>query len=183
MAQGNFQACLDVVLAEEGGFVDDPADPGAATNLGVTQASWQTWVGKNRPVTVADIRALTVSDVTPLYEQVFWGGTHAAYLPAGVDLATFDWAVNSGVRRGNQGLQEALGVAQDGLVGPTTINAASASPAADVINKICDCRAAFYKSLPQDEFARFEGGWMHRVEAVRAAALKMAAEAPAPTPT
>jgi lysozyme family protein len=175
--QNNFQACLDEVLKLEGGWVDDPADPGGATNLGVTLNTWRTWVGVNKAVTVADIKALTPADVAPLYQQVFWKGCAGEYLPAGADLATFDWCVNSGVRRGNQGLQEALGVSQDGLVGPETLKAAAAMGDKVLVNAICDKRAAFYEAQPEGEKEEFLDGWLNRVEAVRGVALGMIANA------
>ena len=58
---GNFEKCLEYVLHHEGGFVDHPQDPGGATNLGCTKATWEKWIG--RPCTVAEIKALTPDDV------------------------------------------------------------------------------------------------------------------------
>lgn len=174
MAQGNFAACLAVVLKLEGGYSDSPTDPGKSTNLGVTQATWQAWVGKNKVVTVSDIKALVPADVAPLYQSVFWKGCHADLLPAGVDLAVFDWSVNSGVHRGVCKLQEALGVTQDGLAGPMTLNAASAMPAAELIDKICDLRVSFYENFPN--VAEREAdlhGWLNRVATIRADAKAM----------
>lgn len=177
--QGNFTACLNEVLKLEGGYVNNPNDSGGPTNLGVTLDTWRTWKGKNAVVTVVDIRALTVADVTPLYQTVFWKGCAGEYLPLGADLATFDWCVNSGVRRGNVGLQEALGVKKDGLIGPMTLKAAAATEGSALVNAICDKRAAFYKALvakePKD--ATFLHGWLNRIEAVRSVAIAMAGAA------
>jgi lysozyme family protein len=175
VATNNFEPCLDVVLAEEGGFVDDPEDPGKATNLGVTQAVWQQWVGASRVVTVADIRALTRADVTPLYQQVFWRGTHAELMPAGVDLAAFDWAVNSGVGGAMRAVQDALGIPSDGLVGPVTLQALSAKPPDVIINLICNVRLGFLEKNP--EWPKFGHGWTNRVASIRFEAIAMAAEA------
>ena len=57
MAANNFAACLRLVLSHEGGFVDHPKDPGGVTNLGVTQRTWEDWIG--RRVNKAAMRALT----------------------------------------------------------------------------------------------------------------------------
>ena len=170
---GNFQACLDEVLKLEGGWSDNPVDKGGPTNLGVTLETWRIWIGVNKVVTAADIKALTETDVAPLYQTVFWKGCAGDYLPKGADLATFDWCVNSGVRRGNVGLQEALGVGQDGLVGPVTLQKAAAMDPKALVNSICDKRAEFYKSLPEAEQEEFLRGWLSRVEAVRGVALGM----------
>jgi lysozyme family protein len=175
VATNNFEPCLDVVLAEEGGFVDNPEDPGKATNLGVTQAVWQQWVGASRVVTVADIRALTRADVTPLYQQVFWRGTHAELMAAGVDLAAFDWAVNSGVGGAMRAVQDALGIPSDGLVGPVTLQALAAKPPEDVVNLICNARLAFLEKDP--DWAEFGRGWTDRIATIRAHAIAMAAAA------
>src|SRR5580658_7273251 len=99
-----FEACLPVILASEGGFVDDPADPGGATNLGVTRATLSSWLG--RPATIAEVETLS---------------------PPGVDLMVFDAAVNQGVARAFATLQSALGVAADGGFGPTTKAALTAA--------------------------------------------------------
>jgi lysozyme family protein len=89
-----FETCLGFVLKEEGGFVDHPQDPGGATNHGITKDTWEAWAKK--PATVADIRNLTVADVVPIYRDRYWEAAKCPRLPLGVDLAVFDFAVNSG---------------------------------------------------------------------------------------
>ena len=166
MTAANFDACFAQEMIEEGGWSDNPDDPGKATNWGVTQATWQTFVGASKVVTVADIKALTQADVLPLY-RVFWRGCNANYLPDGVDLVTFDWCVNSGVGRGNEGLQEALGVTVDGLVGPKTLNAATNGDHAAVIGRVSELRADLYRG---------RGYWLDRIGHIHAAAHDMIAE-------
>jgi len=65
-----FEPALKIVLRHEGGFVNDPTDPGGATNLGVTKKNWELWVG--HVVDLSVIEQLTVADVTPLYKKWFW---------------------------------------------------------------------------------------------------------------
>ena len=79
-----FAACLPIILASEGGFVDDPQDPGGATNLGITLTTLSGWRG--RPTTVADVRALTQWDVAPIYQADYWNAAHCGDCPAGVDM-------------------------------------------------------------------------------------------------
>jgi lysozyme family protein len=124
---------------------------------------------------VADIRALTRTDVAPLYQQVFWRGTHAELMPAGVDLAAFDWAVNSGVGGAMGAVQAALGIPSDGLVGPVTLQALSAEPPEDIVGLICDARLVFLRKGPN--WAEFGRGWTNRVYAIRAKATAMASAA------
>ena len=91
----NFDQCLALVLKEEGGYVNDPRDPGGRTNHGVTQKVWEDWVG--HPVTEDDMKNLSVQDVAPLYKKNYWDKINGDSLPLGIDYATFDMAVNSGV--------------------------------------------------------------------------------------
>lgn len=155
----NFPSCLDIILESEGGFVDDPADPGGATNLGITLNTLSGWRGT--PQTIADVEALTKADVAPIYKAEYWGISGCPDWPGGVDLMVFDMAVNSGVARAVRTLQTAVGVVADGIIGPRTKAAVSMANPADVINEIAALRVSFYKSLPT--FARFGKGWLARV--------------------
>ena len=105
-----FADCLSIILESEGGFVDDPQDPGGATNLGVTLATLAGF--RRRPVTVADVRALTVADVAPIYQADYWNVAHCGDCPAGLDLMIFDEAVNQGPGRAIRSLQRVIGVAR-----------------------------------------------------------------------
>ena len=168
---GNFERCLKEVLKHEGGYVDHPADPGGATNRGVTKRVWEEWVGHE--VTKDDIKALTVDDVTPLYRKRFWDACKCDNLHGGVDYVVFDVAVNSGTGRAAKFLQEAVGVTADGSIGPRTLAAANDFGPNLIINKMCDRRESFYRSLPT--FKTFGKGWMRRAEEVRKKALEMLA--------
>jgi len=167
----NFEKCLAEVLKHEGGYVDHPADPGGATNRGVTKKAWEEYVG--REVTKDDIKALTVEDVTPFYRKRYWDACKCDNLHAGVDYVVFDVAVNSGTGRAAKFLQEAVGVTADGSIGPRTLAAAEAFGANLIINKTCDRRESFYKSLPT--FPTFGKGWLRRCDEVHKKALEMAA--------
>src|SRR5262245_15160238 len=70
MAAGNFEACLKFVLQFEGGFVNNPADPGGPTNLGVTQTTLSAFLGRH--ATVDEVKALTPEKVAPIYRFRFW---------------------------------------------------------------------------------------------------------------
>ena len=167
----NFDACLSEVLKHEGGYVDHPADPGGATNRGVTKKAWEEYVGHE--VTKDDIKALTVADVTPFYRKRYWNVCKCDGLPAGLDYVVFDIAVNSGTGRAAKFLQSAVGVAADGSIGNLTLAAVGNSTLStgELINIICDRRGKFYESLPT--FATFGKGWMRRCEEVRSKALTM----------
>ena len=90
----NFERALSLVLEHEGGYVDHPRDPGGATNLGITLDTLSSWLG--RVATKADVLALKVSDVGPIYRRRYWDTIEGDELPDGLDYAVFDFAVNSG---------------------------------------------------------------------------------------
>lgn len=178
MSSSNFQACLRFTLKYEGGYVDHPADPGGATNLGITIAVLSAWRG--RTVTKAEVKALKVDEAGAIYRARYWDKVEASKLPPGVDLAVFDYAVNSGPARAAKALQRVVGVAADGVVGMDTIQAVASRKPRDVIAALCDERLRFVKSLKT--WATFGKGWSNRIGAVKSAALRMAAnEAPADT--
>ena len=165
----SFADCLPIILASEGGFVNDPKDPGGATNLGVTLGTLSGWLG--RPATVAEVQALTAASVAPIYQADYWNAAHCEDCPAGVDLMVFDEAVNQGVGRAVRALQAAVGVTADGAVGPATLAAVGAADPKATVNAIAASRVAFYRALPT--FPHFGKGWLARVARTQAAALKM----------
>lgn len=170
MAAANFERALSLVLIHEGGYVDHPKDPGGATNLGITIGTLSDWLG--RPATKAEVKALTRASVAPIYRKNYWDAIRADDLPAGVDYCAFDFAVNSGRKRGAMALQRAVGVADDGAVGKITLAAASGKPAAQTIERICADRLTFLRKL--STWPTFGKGWSSRIEGVRAEALALA---------
>ena len=171
MVATNFQRAVDHVLASEGGYVDHPQDPGGATNHGITRATLAQYRG--REVSKADMQALGRAEATAIYRQDYWNAVRADALPGGVDFAVFDCAVNSGPRRAVLILQETLGVARDGIVGPATLQAAGAGDPAVVVNRYCALRRVFLGRLPTASI--FGNGWRRRVEAVERNALAIVA--------
>ena len=165
----NFEQCLALVLKSEGGFVNNPKDPGGMTNLGVTKKVWEDWVG--HPVDEAVMRSLGPQDVAPLYKKNYWDKIKGDDLPMGVDYACFDLAVNSGVGRAAKMLQQAVGVSADGAIGPATMDAVEKANPRDVATEICDLRLNFLQSLPT--FATFGKGWSRRVAEVEKTAFEM----------
>lgn len=171
----NFARALALVLKSEGGWSDNPADPGGATMKGVTLATFRAYIKPGG--TKAELRAITDAQLSTCYRRRYWDAVHGAELPDGVDYATMDFGVNSGPSRSAKYLQGVVGAVQDGRIGPATIAAIKAKPAADVINALCDARLAFLRRL--DTWPTFGKGWTSRVASVRAQALAMAAQ-PAP---
>ena len=164
-----FTACLKVVLDNEGGFADDPQDPGGPTKQGVTLNMLSAYLG--RSATIADLKALTPRQLGDIYSHYFWRPAHAADCPAGVDLMVLDAAVNSGPARAVRWLQQAVGVMPDGAVGPATLKALGAEPPERVITLYAALRTSFLRGLPD---ASHFPGWFSRVTRTAASAQAMA---------
>ena len=84
----NFDKCMEMLLQNEGGFVNHPSDPGGMTNLGVTKSTWDHFYGDN--IDEERMKNITVDDVKPLYRTNYWERCHFGDLPSGVDWAVFD---------------------------------------------------------------------------------------------
>ena len=171
MSQSNFETCLALMFAHEGGYVDHPKDPGGRTNHGVTQRVWEEWVGHE--VDEKQMRALTHEMVAPLYKRKYWDACRADDLVAGVDYVVFDVAVNSGPGRAIKFLQSCVGVTVDGGFGPATLAAVKEAEKdqARLIEMYCAKRLEFLQSLKT--FETFGKGWSRRVQEVKDKALKM----------
>lgn len=174
MARSRFDICLDEVLRHEGGYADHPDDPGGATNMGITRRTLAGWrnISPWTALPKSAVRALTRTEAAGIYRASYWGRCNADRLPAGLDLAVFDFAVNSGPDRAIRTLQAALGVTVDGQIGPLTLAACSTRDVSGLIHALCDRRLQFLKRL--QTFATFGAGWTRRVAAVRKAALATA---------
>jgi lysozyme family protein len=167
--KANFATALQALLVHEGGFSNHPDDPGGMTNLGVTKAVWEEWRG--RPVSEKEMRALTPEIVAPMYKRRYWDKIAGDHLPAGLDLAVFDFAVNSGPGRAAKVLQRVLGVSPDGDIGPQTLMAVGAMPLRKLLNDYNAARMSFLMSLPTwDTFGK---GWGRRVAEVTSQASTM----------
>lgn len=164
-----FARALAFVLSMEGGYVNHPRDPGGRTNLGVTQRTWEAWTGK--PASEAVMRGLTPADVKPLYKRNYWDAVRGDDLPPAVALLVFDMAVNAGPTTAARLLQDVVGAARDGVIGPLTIEAANRQSIMGMITRYSDRRMKYYKSLPT--FKTFGAGWTNRVDQAHGAALEL----------
>lgn len=171
MADDAFAACLAFTLKYEGGFVDHPADPGGATNLGVTRATLARWRGS--PVSKADVKALTRADAAEIYRRFYWRPVDGGLLPPGVDAVVFDWAVHSGPARALEALRKALGVTRSGA---SLAKALENADAVALVRALCADRRRFLARLKGSVV--FGRGWSRRVDALEAMALSLATSAP-----
>ncbi len=103
-----FLKVFERVIDHEGGYVNDPADPGGETKFGISKRSYPN----------VDIKELTLEKAIVIYRTDFWDKIHGDTLPLPVAYQLFDFAVNSGISTAIRYLQRAVGVADDGYWGP-----------------------------------------------------------------
>ena len=165
----NFDKSLKMILHHEGGYVNHPRDPGGETNLGVTKRVYEEWGGTK------DMRDLTQEDVAPIYEKNYWGRAKCDHLPSGLDLAVFDWAVNSGVGRAAKKLQTMIGTEADGGIGPNTLRTLDEyiehHGIEETLRNYKAIRQKFYESL--STFDTFGKGWTKRNDMTLQVCLEM----------
>jgi lysozyme family protein len=174
MTDTRFQACLAEVLRHEGGYADHPSDPGGATNMGITRKTLARWrrVSPWWNLPKSEVKALGQAEAAEIYRAGYWEASRAAEMPAGLDLALFDFAVNSGPSRAIRTLQAELAVKVDGIAGKLTLAAVQSRAAqtgvAALVDALCDRRLGFLRALAT--FPIFGRGWLGRIDAVRMAA-------------
>lgn len=166
----NFPAALKAVLKHEGGYVNNPHDPGGATNKGITQETYNGY-RLDEGLAKRDVRLINFLEISMIYRKRYWDKIRGDDLPSGVDYCVFDFAVNSGVLRVSKFLQRVVGAAADGQIGPGTIAAVQQTTPYVIIDKLCDMRLGFLKKLAIFKF--FGRGWTTRVEEVRETAKGM----------
>lgn len=178
MARDNFEAVMEEVFRHEGGLSLDRRDPGNWTGgkVGVGELRGTNFGIAAHAHPGVDIRALTKAQAREIYRRQYWAPVRGDDLRPGLDLVAMDGAVNSGVSRGVRWLQSAVGVAQDGRMGPVTLAAANGagSPVA-VIQRACAARLGFLRGLRT--WGSFGRGWSRRVASVEAVAVRMAVDA------
>jgi lysozyme family protein len=182
MAIPTIEDILDEVLRSEGGFVEDTADPGGATNHGIS-LRYARAIGldndRDGDTDRDDILLVTVEQARELYGDDFWSNPGIDRLPGELQPVMVDWAVNSGAPRPIMAMQRVINMARigfelddDGVIGPKTRRAAAHAQSemgAFFNNAIVDERIGFYRRLVQARPAsqRFLRGWYTRAEHFR----------------
>ncbi|MGE0764903.1 MAG: TIGR02594 family protein [Hyphomicrobiaceae bacterium] len=172
-----FDWSLERILEFEGGYTDDPFDPGGPTNKGITLTDYAAYkkvrldaISRNR--LNRELRDLSGGDVRRIYFEQYWLPAHCPELPRPLAHFHFDCAVNQGIRGAARMLQSALGVTVDGEIGPLTLAAARTRPISSTLDRYTIHRRERYRGLRH--FWRFGRGWLRRVDAALAQARSLA---------
>lgn len=156
-----FSAALEFVLAREGGYSNDPKDPGGETNFGISKRAYPQ----------VDIKDLTKEQATQIYVRDYWDACRCGELPEEMAIMVFDCAINQGVGFAKTALQLALHVVADGNIGAKTLAAAQRMGADMFANRFSELRIKRYLSLNNATEERYERGWCVRVVACVVCAL------------
>lgn len=151
----NFSTAFEKLLKHEGGFSNHKDDRGGATRYGVTEA-----VARDADYR-GDMRELPLDLAQRIYKDRYWDAVQAENLPEDVRYIVFDSAVNSGVIQAAKWLQRAIGVKDDGIIGPQTIRAANAMHPEALKRKILAQRLRFMATLAN--WPAFSRGWANRI--------------------
>ena len=176
MPSARFSNALLFVLRWEGGYVNHPADPGGATNKGVTQKVYSDWLQRTGRAD-ASVRDLSDEDMAAIYEEGYWKPAHCEELSQSLDQVHFDTAVNMGTGRAVRFLQEAVGAAVDGGFGDGTRKCVARADPPQALTRYLDIREKFYKTLVENKpnLGLFLKGWLNRLNALRGVVLGLQA--------
>lgn len=150
MVASNFETCCDITLQWEGGYSNLADDPGGPTNLGIIQTEYNAY-RSSKSLPLQSVRWITQAEARDIYRHKYWDVMNCDNLPAGLDLAVYDAAVNNGTGRAHQWLD----ITQD-------------------IDAYCNLRLRFDQSLGR-LWRVFGSGWSTRIAGIRSQAKTLAA--------
>lgn len=146
-----FDQCFDKLISHEGGYVNDPRDPGGETKFGISKRTYPQ----------VDIKNLTLGAAKEIYKRDCWERAQCDRLPPSVAYVLFDAAVHHGIGQAIRFLQRAVNVADDGVIGPMTIAAVSRLDAESVCARYIGQRLEFMTKLTiWDVYGK---GWSRRL--------------------
>ncbi|MFT4190859.1 MAG: glycosyl hydrolase 108 family protein [Comamonas sp.] len=146
-----FEQAFAQVIGHEGGYVNDPRDPGGETKYGISKRAYPQ----------LDIAGLTLADAKAIYLRDYWLRARCDQMAPGLAFDVFDFAVNSGIGTAIRHLQRALGLAEDGVVGPQTLAELARANVPALRARFSGHRLQFMSSL--STWPTFGRGWARRV--------------------
>lgn len=147
----NFDLAFEKLIGHEKGHVNHPSDPGGETNFGISKRAYPG----------EDIAGMTLERAKVIYLRDYWGRAGCDAVPDGIKFDLFDMAVNSGVKTAIRTLQRTVGVDDDGILGPVTLQAVASMPALRVVARFNGHRLQFMSSL--STWQAFGRGWANRI--------------------
>jgi len=146
-----FQQVFANVIGIEGGYVNNPADPGGETKYGISKRSYPG----------EDIKNLTRERAEDIYFKDFWCYLKCDKLDPALAEFVFDFGVNSGVGAAAKAMQKAVGALPDGIIGPKTLALIAARPSKDIARLVFVSRFKTMAEAPAYENSK--NGWGARL--------------------
>lgn len=174
----DFKKAIKVVLDHEGGFSNDPDDPGGATKFGISLRFLKT-IGEfgdfdgDGDIDVDDIKLLTIERSSFIYQREWWN-RHRYNLINDDEIATkiLDWSINMGSVRAHKIIQRAVNLLPttkepltvDGILGAKTVEAVNRSNSKDLLMVLRGVLASYYIGLAESDarFKKFIVGWLNK---------------------
>ena len=147
----NFDQAFERLIGHEGGYVNNPADPGGETKFGISKRSYP----------LEDIRGMALGRAKVLYLRDYWGPAGCDAVPDAIKFDLFDTAVNSGAVTAIKLLQRTVEVAVDGMLGPVTLQALNSMPTPRLLARFNGHRLYLMSDLKS--WPAFGRGWAKRV--------------------
>lgn len=148
----NFDISFEKLIGHEGGYVNNPADPGGETKFGISKRSYPH----------EDITGMSLERAKMIYQRDFWNPAGCDAVPEPIKFDLFDMAVNSGCRQAIKTLQQAVGASPlDGLLGARTLQAVQTMSPDRVLMRFGAARLLYMTDLAG--WAAFGKGWARRV--------------------
>lgn len=148
-----FQKNIRRVKISEGAYVNNPKDPGGETKFGISKRAYPH----------LDIKNLTQEQADQIYYSDFWLAMHCDSMKAGMDGFVLDFAINSGVPTVTKCLQRALGVLDDGKIGPMTDAAIRTANPRRVVRLLFVSRAIIMAEAKKSNYEEHKHGWFARL--------------------
>lgn len=147
----DFDTAFTLLIGNEGGYTNDPRDPGGETMYGISKRSYPT----------EDIKNMTLGRAKWLYQRDYWGPAGCDVVPDGIKFDLFDMAVNSGVKNAVKALQKAVSEIEDGVLGGRTVMAVQSMDAMRLVARFNGARLLHLTS--SSTWVDFGKGLVNRV--------------------
>lgn len=149
----NFDQAFPLLVNIEGGYVNDPNDPGGETKYGISKRSYPQ----------LDIKNLTLDQAKQIYLKDYWGIVGCDAVPDILKYDLFDMSVNQGQETAIKCLQHAVGETEDGILGPHTLQAVQSTPSYRLLFRFDAARLVHYAEALDASWLEFGRGWIRRV--------------------
>lgn len=146
-----FDQAFERLIGFEGGYSNDPLDPGGETKYGISK----------RQYPMEDIAGMTLDRAKAIYLRDYWGPAGCDAVPEEIRYDLFDMAVNSGRRAAVRTLQKAVGADQDGILGPRTLLAVQTANPERLVRRFNGARLMALTELAT--WPTYGRGWTRRI--------------------